>query len=296
MSADLERDLGEAGDGLRDVVAALRRAPQAHVPAGFSAHVLALLPQENLLSRERPLFPEESLLSPEGRPLPQGGGNRVRSWWFSSRVLLAVAASLLFAFVFVSLVFRSPAPSQPPTTSLASSRQESSGSPDDRQLSSQPTSQKVSSQPLDGSFSASHASRPFSVCQRPDGSFSDSSAAPYVQAFAVTGLAKAPSSDRAALDRAVDALVRTQKADGGWGNAALSARNVTALAQAEAAGVSRAREARRRGLRYLRIHGIGEISAADLAREAKEALSRLKGSNDAGLVCGVALASHGNMK
>ena len=271
MSADLERDLDEAGDGLRDVVVALRRAPQAHVPAGFSARVLALLPQE-------------------------GGGLRVR-WWVSPRVLLAVAASLLFAFVFVSLVFRASAPSQPPATSLASSRQGSSDSPDGQQPSSQPTSQKIFSQRPDGSFSASHAApRSFSACQRPDGSFSDSSAAPYVQAFAVTGLAKGPSSDRAALDRAVDALVRTQKADGGWGNAALSARNVTALAQAESAGVSRAREARRRGLRYLRIHGIGEISAADLAREAKEALSRLKGSNDAGLVCGVALASHGNMK
>lgn len=274
MSVDLERDLDEAGDGLRDVVAALRRAPQAHVPAGFSAHVLALLPQENLLSQKDYPLPQES------------GGCRV-CWWLSSRVLLAMAASLLFAFVFVSLVFRAPSPSQPPATSLASSRQESSDSSDGQQPSSQPTSQKAFPLRPDGSFS---------TCQRPDGSFSDSSAAPYVQAFAVTGLAKDPSSDRAALDRAVEALVRTQKADGGWGNAALSAWNVTALAQAEAAGVSRAREARRRGLRYLRIHGIGELSASELVREAKDASLRLDRSSDAGLVYSVALASRSGTK
>lgn len=234
MSADLERDLLEAGDGLRDVVVALRRAPQAHVSEGFAARVRAQLPQK-------------------------GGFIRVRSRWFSPSVLLAVAASLVFALVFVSLLARHPAPPQKSAV------------------------QQVSCQRADG---------PLSVCQRPDGSFSDSSAAPYVQAFAVTGLAAAPSSDRAALERAVDALVRTQGADGGWGNAMLSARNVTALAQAEAAGVPGAREARRRGLRYLRLHGIGEISVADLTRDAKEALSRLAGSRDTGLVCGVALASH----
>ena len=233
MSADLERDLLEAGDGLRDVVAALRRAPQAHVSNGFAARVRSNLPQK-------------------------GGFVRVRSRWFSPSVLLTVAASLVCAFVFVSLLFRSPAPPQKPAV------------------------QQVSSQHADGTLS---------VCQRADGTFSASSAAPYVQAFAVTGLAADPSSDRAALDRAVDALVRTQGADGGWGNAMLSARNVTALAQAEAAGVPHAREARRRGLRYLRLHGIGEISASDLAHEAKEALSRLAGSRDAGLVCGVSLAS-----
>ena len=223
MSADLERDLLEAGDGLRDVVASLRRAPQAHVSNGFAARVRSNLPQK-------------------------GGFVRVRSRWFSPSVLLTVAASLVCAFVFVSLLFRSPAPPQKPAV------------------------QQVSSQHADGTFSAS-------------------SAAPYVQAFAVTGLAADPSSDRAALNRAVNALVRTQGADGGWGNAMLSARNVTALAQAEAAGVPHAREARRRGLRYLRLHGIGEISASDLAHEAKEALSRLAGSRDAGLVCGVSLAS-----
>ena len=128
------------------------------------------------------------------------------------------------------------------------------------------------------------------ACQRTDGSFSSSSAAPYVQAFAVTVLARDPSSDRAALDLAVDALVRTQDAAGGWGNAALSARNVAALAQAETAGVARARTPRRRGLRYLRTHGIGELSPSELIREAGEAFSRLDGSRDAGLVCSTALA------
>lgn len=245
MSADLERDLLEAGDGLRDVVAALRRAPQAHVPEGFAARVLALLPHEGALPSK-----EETLL------LQVGGRGRVWVRRLLPYALLASAASLAIMFASGPFLFRSPVPSA--------------------QLPEVPTASSL---------------RP-AVNQRPDGSFSASSAAPYVQAFAVTGLAKDPSFDRAALDRAVDALVRTQGADGGWGNAVLSARNVTALAQAEAAGVPRAREARRRGLRYLRLHGIGEISAADLAREAKEALSRLAGSHDAGLVCGVSLASH----
>ena len=219
MSADLERDLLEAGNGLRDVVVALRRAPQAHVPEGFAARVLALLPHEGALPSK-----EETLL-------PQVGG-RGRVWVrrLLPYALLASAASLAIMFASGPFLFRSPAPSA--------------------QLPEVPTASSL---------------RP-AVNQRPDGSFSDSSAAPYVQAFAVTGLAKDPSPDRAALNRAVDALVRTQGADGGWGNAVLSARNVTALAQAEAVGVPR-------------------------AREAKEALSRLAGSRDAGLVCGVSLAS-----
>ncbi len=219
MSADLERDLLEAGDGLGDVVAALRRAPQARVPEGFAARVMSRLPRK---------------------------GGFVRAKWLSPSVLLAVAASLVAAFVFVSLVFR-PAPQDPSAPSL-------------------------------------------SACQRGDGSFSSSSAAPYVQAFAVAALAKDPSLDRAALDLAVDTLVRTQDAAGGWGNAALSARNVAALAQAEAAGVAQARAARRRGLRYLRMHGVGEISAGELVREAKDAFARIGQSHDDGLVCSTALA------
>ena len=228
MNADLERDLLEAGDGLGDVVAALRRAPQAHVAPGFAARVRAHLPRK-------------------------GGFVRVRSRRrLSPSVLLAAAASLVCAFVSVVLLVRQPATSLP-VVRLAS-------------------------------------------CQQTDGSFSPSSAAPYVQAFAVTVLAKDPSSNRAALDRAVDALVRAQEADGGWGNAVLSARNVTALAQAEAAGVARARAPHRRGLRYLRMHGICELSASDLARAAKDAFSRLDKSCDAGLVYSVSLASRGDMK
>jgi hypothetical protein len=219
MSADLERDLLEAGDGLGDVVAALRRAPQARVPEGFAARVMSRLPRK---------------------------GGFVRAKWLSPSVLLAVAASLVAAFVFVSLAFR-PAPQDPSAPSL-------------------------------------------SACQRGDGSFSSSSAAPYVQAFAVAALAKDPSLDRVALDLAVDTLVRTQDAAGGWGNAALSARNVAALAQAESAGVAQARAARRRGLRYLRMHGVGEISAGELVREAKDAFARIGQSHDDGLVCSTALA------
>ena len=220
MSADLERDLLEADEGLRDVVAMLRGAPQAHVPEGFSARVMALLPRK---------------------------GGFVRAWWRSPSVLLAAAASIAVALVLVSLVSR-PVPQERPAPSL-------------------------------------------SACQRTDGSFSSSSAAPYVQAFAVVALANDPSSDRVALDLAVDTLVRTQDAAGGWGNAALSARNVAALAQAEAAGVARARVPCRRGLRYLRLNGIGELSATELVREAKDALARLGASGDAGLVRSTALAA-----
>ena len=127
-------------------------------------------------------------------------------------------------------------------------------------------------------------------CQRADGSFSSSTAAPYVQAFAVTVLAKDPSADRAALEHAVGALVRTQNEAGGWANARLSAQNVAALAAAAKAGVDRAMPAYRRGRRYLRLHGIIEMSAADMMRDAKEATGRLP-TADVGLACSVALAS-----
>lgn len=128
-------------------------------------------------------------------------------------------------------------------------------------------------------------------CQRTDGSFSASSSAPYVQAFAVTVLARESSANSAALNAAVDALVRTQTADGGWANAPLSARNTAALAAASAAGVARARSAYRKALRYLRINGIGEMSARDLAQEAKLAAARLGTSNDAGLAGSASLCA-----
>ena len=127
-------------------------------------------------------------------------------------------------------------------------------------------------------------------CQRADGSFSSSTAAPYVQAFAVTVLAKDPAANRAALDQAVGALLRTQNEAGGWANARLTARNVAALAAAAKAGVARAMPAYRRGRRYLRLHGIIEMNAADMMRDAKEATGRLP-TADVGLACSVALAS-----
>ena len=57
------------------------------------------------------------------------------------------------------------------------------------------------------------------ACQRPDGTFTASSAAPYVQAFAVTVLAKDPTVAPRALDSAVAALVREQNAEGGGARA-----------------------------------------------------------------------------
>ncbi len=126
-------------------------------------------------------------------------------------------------------------------------------------------------------------------CQRADGTFSNSSAAPYVQAFAVTALVKDSSSASGLLGSAVDAIVRDQDAEGGWANPSLSARNVVALRQAAEAGVARAARAYRRGRRYLQTHGIGELSVNDLMREAKDALTRIDASTDRGLACSVAL-------
>lgn len=126
------------------------------------------------------------------------------------------------------------------------------------------------------------------ACQRPDGTFTASSAALYVQAFAVTVLAKDPTVAPRALDSAVAALVREQNAEGGWANPSLSARNVAALDQAARAGSVHALPAYRRGMRYLRTHGIGEISLADLVREAKAMSARLGPSPDDGLACSVA--------
>ena len=128
------------------------------------------------------------------------------------------------------------------------------------------------------------------TCQRADGSFSPSTAAPYVQAFAVTVLASDPAADRAALKQAVGALVRSQNEEGGWANARLSARNVAALAAATKAGVDIAVPAYRRGRRYLRMHGIGELTASDVARDAREAAARLSEA-DEGLVRSVTLAA-----
>ena len=128
------------------------------------------------------------------------------------------------------------------------------------------------------------------ACQRADGLFSESSAAPYLQAFAVTALAKEPRDHAAALTSAVSALVRDQNAEGGWANAELSAQNVVALRIASQAGIAAAAPAYKRGLRYLRMHGIGEWSAADFARAAQTALARV-GASDRGLACSAALCA-----
>lgn len=129
------------------------------------------------------------------------------------------------------------------------------------------------------------------ACQRADGTFSSSSAAPYVQAFAVTALARDSAAAPTALAAAVGALVRDQNAEGGWSSAALSARNVVALREAANVGAAGARGAYKRGLRYLRTHGIGEISSADLVHEAKVASARLDASADRGLSCSVTLCA-----
>ena len=65
---------------------------------------------------------------------------------------------------------------------------------------------------------------------------------------------------------------------------------VAALAAATRAGVDMAMPAYRRGRRYLRMHGIIEMTAADMAHAAREATARLPDA-DAGLACSVTLAA-----
>ena len=119
------------------------------------------------------------------------------------------------------------------------------------------------------------------AAQRADGTFSDSSAAVYAQAYAVQALAvSGAASLRPALERAVAALERTQGADGGWSNPRLSAENAAALSAAVAAGVESARIALRRALRYLHANGIPEASSERLAAVAKRAVAGLSGAGD----------------
>lgn len=214
MNAELMKDLKGYGDGLMPFAESLLRSPQAHVPSGFSAGVMARVRRRTLLARWL-------------RPVP-----------------LAAAASIAALFALTAFVGKS----EPLETRLV-------------------------------------------ACQREDGSFTSSSASRYVQAFAVSAIANGEKPDFAALRSAVDALMRSQNADGGWDNKVLSARNVAALAAADAAGMKHVRAAYRRGLRYLRMHGIAEMSASEFSREAKGALARLGSSRDAGLVCSTELAS-----
>ena len=102
-----------------------------------------------------------------------------------------------------------------------------------------------------------------------DGSRPSPAVAPYVQAYAVRALASDPSAPSDVLSRAVAEIARAQNADGGWGSPDLTARNVAALALAVRAGDEAAACAWKRGVRYLRAHGMAETDdpfAADDAR------------------------------
>ncbi len=127
-------------------------------------------------------------------------------------------------------------------------------------------------------------------CQRSDGTFGKGTSAPYAQAFAVKALSSGGKGS-AALSSAVAALVRSQNADGGWGDGSTSARNVAALAAVRTLGVEGAAVAYKRGLRYLRVHGIAEMSAVDLERSARGAMACLGADADRALACSVALCA-----
>jgi len=127
--------------------------------------------------------------------------------------------------------------------------------------------------------------------QRADGGFAASSAAPYLQAFAVRVLANDPTSVSAALSRAVAALARSQRADGGWGNAVLTQRNAAALRAVMNTGDRAAACAYRRAARYLRLHGLSEPTDAEFAAAARDILARHGASMDAVLLSPVALCA-----
>jgi len=102
-----------------------------------------------------------------------------------------------------------------------------------------------------------------------DGSRPSSTMAPYVQAYAVRALASDPSAPSELLSRAVAEIARAQNADGGWGTPDLTARNVAALALAVRAGDEAAACAWKRGVRYLRAHGMAETEDPFAADEAR---------------------------
>lgn len=132
------------------------------------------------------------------------------------------------------------------------------------------------------------------AAQQQDGSFAATTAAPYVQAFAVKVLASDPSAPSEALSKAVASLIRTQNADGGWGQPELSARNSAALRTAAQAGDEAAACAHRRALRYLRYNGIKEPSPAEFAHDARIIFERLSNTGNAPLLAPLALASNLN--
>ena len=137
--------------------------------------------------------------------------------------------------------------------------------------------------------------RSISSKQLPGGYFVSGSTAPYLQAFAVKALAneKTPSPE---LEKAVAALARSQNAEGGWSDAALSARNVLALSAAASRGIAKARIAYRKGLKYLRKNGLGEMSVDEFAMQAKDAEMRLIASGNIDAARMVAMSARQNCR
>ncbi len=102
-----------------------------------------------------------------------------------------------------------------------------------------------------------------------DGSRVSSGVAPYARAYAVRALASDPSAPSEVLSKAVAEIAASQNADGGWGSPALTSRNVAALAAAVRAGDQAAACAWKRGVRYLRAHGIPETDDPFAADELR---------------------------
>ncbi len=106
-----------------------------------------------------------------------------------------------------------------------------------------------------------------------NGQFTSSSAAPYVQAFAIRELAKNPAGNAVALKAAVNALLASQNADGSWLNDQVTACNVTVLAAVAELGIDGVSHAYKMGARYLRTRNIALLTKEEMNAEAKKALA-----------------------
>ncbi|MBO7166364.1 MAG: hypothetical protein J6V88_02435 [Kiritimatiellae bacterium] len=120
--------------------------------------------------------------------------------------------------------------------------------------------------------------------------FKSSNASQYAQAYTVKILSKDSITPSKELSDAVETLVKTQGAEGGWNNIALTTRNVAALSLAATAGVDGAREAYRKGVRYLRKMGRLEMSASEFAKLAQSDASRLLEMGETDIAKTVAMA------
>lgn len=111
--------------------------------------------------------------------------------------------------------------------------------------------------------------------QQRNGTFTTSSAANYLQAFAVVALLHREASPVDSLERAVKALVHAQGADGQWQNVELTRRNLFALKLAQDKGLTWVRASYLKGVRALRGTGHEELTSAEFQQQSHFVQQRL---------------------